>query len=112
MKWPVGWGEREAERVERLAHSNKIYQAYSDKLRCGEIELAGRAVAVPFVGAVAGSLVIAETLRMQQGGVRCGSARVQLDASEERIIRCLGTYTGAEQPLLAAQALKQTYRIA
>ena len=36
--------------------------------RCGLTELAGRSVGVPFVGAAASSLVIAETLRMVNGG--------------------------------------------
>lgn len=105
-EWPIGWADRELARIDRLAKSNGVYQAHAEKMKCGEIDLAGRAVAVPFVGVVAASLAIAETVRMQLGGVRCGSLRLQLDAPEERFVRGLGCYNGAAQPRIASQALR------
>lgn len=39
--------------------------------RCGTVQLAGRSVGAPFVGAVAAVLVVAELLRLAAGGVRC-----------------------------------------
>jgi hypothetical protein len=38
------------------------------KNECGRFELAGKSVAVPFVGAAAASFVVAEVLRLAHGG--------------------------------------------
>jgi hypothetical protein len=101
----VGWDEGEQKRAERLALSNKTYQAYKKAMGCGEVEVASRAVAVPFVGAVAASLVLAESMRMQMKGIRLGSARLHLDSPDSRLVRKLGTHTGNEQPIINAMEL-------
>lgn len=46
------------------------YRALADKggERCGLVQLAGRTVGAPFVGALAGSLVVAELVRLANGG--------------------------------------------
>lgn len=54
---------------ENLIHQPAYQELYEKGFdRCGLTELAGRSVGAPFVGAVASSLVIAETLRMVNGG--------------------------------------------
>lgn len=52
---------------ERLARANSAYQSL-DEDECGRIQLAGKSVAVPFVGAAAASFVLAESLRLLHGG--------------------------------------------
>ncbi len=74
------------------------------KAGCGQVELAGRSVAVPFVGATAASLVLAEALRMRQEGSRCGSLRLQLSAPQHGAARPVaGGYTGDNEPNIAYQ---------
>jgi hypothetical protein len=56
--------------IEELLRDHPSY--HDGGAACGvvQLELASRAVAVPFVGAAAASLVVAETLRMAHGGAR------------------------------------------
>lgn len=68
--WPDLSDEQE---VKRIAHQKQVATengAYSQlgKDECGLFELAGKSVAVPFVGAAAGALVVAESLRMFHDG--------------------------------------------
>ena len=65
--WPVPTPEEEQERVERIVQGNSAYEAIAED-DCGRAELAGKSVAVPFVGAVAASLVVAEAVRMLHDG--------------------------------------------
>ena len=57
----------------REAHQNRVAQENEAYIRsglndCGRFEFAGKSVAVPFVGAVAGCFVIAEALRLFHDG--------------------------------------------
>lgn len=73
--------------AERLAHENPIYQEYDRVHACGALEIAGKSVAVPFVGAVAGSLSVAEVLRMSHGGEAFESIDLRLSAPATVIAR-------------------------
>ncbi|MAT67944.1 MAG: hypothetical protein CMJ58_00290 [Planctomycetaceae bacterium] len=69
------WPPRDAEDVARrerfarkLANSRGTYQDVATQHRCGHVELAGRSIAVPFVGAVAAALSLSELCRRLMGG--------------------------------------------
>jgi len=68
--WPNLSKEEEKEHAEnqaRLARENPGY-AQLGKDECGRYDLAGKSVAVAFVGVIAGSFVVAEVLRLAHGG--------------------------------------------
>jgi len=54
--------------------------------RCGMTLLADKAVGAPFVGAVAGSLVVAEVLRMLHGGAPMQLVDLDLQCPEHRLV--------------------------
>ena len=58
---------RQREHQERVARENLAYSPL-DSNQCGRAELAGKSVAVPFVGAAAATLVVAEAIRLLHGG--------------------------------------------
>ncbi len=66
-------GEGGTELAAHLAESRRVYREYFDAERCGHVDLAGRSVAVPFVGTAAATLVVAEALRALHGGERYAS---------------------------------------
>lgn len=67
-------------RAEQIARENRAYgQLIKGKdAECGRVQLAGKAVAVPFVGAVAASFVIAEVLRLLHGGPKRTQLKLRL----------------------------------
>ena len=93
--WPVPSPEEEAaERAEheRLAKANRGYASVG-KDECGRVDLAGKPIAVPFVGAFAGTLVVAEVLRIAHGGAAYTDLKVRLGAPGNRVIQVAKTYT-------------------
>jgi hypothetical protein len=87
-----------------LHDTNRTYQRVRREHGCGEFELASRAVAVPFVGATAASVTIAEALRAVLGGVRIGSALVRMSTPDESVFREVDDgYEARRAPLIAAQ---------
>jgi hypothetical protein len=58
---------RQQEHFDRVARENPAYAELGDDV-CGRAELAGKSVAVPFVGATAATLVLAEVLRLLHEG--------------------------------------------
>jgi len=58
---------RQREQRERVARENPAYAQLGND-QCGRAELAGKSVAVPFVGAAAATLVVAEAIRLLHGG--------------------------------------------
>jgi len=58
---------RQQDHFDRVARENHAYAELSDDA-CGRAELAGKSVAVPFVGAIAATLVLAEVLRLLHEG--------------------------------------------
>lgn len=65
------WGQKSGkDDAEKLIQQPAYQDLYGRGLvdQCGVTELAGRSVGAPFVGAIASTLVIAEVLRMLNGG--------------------------------------------
>ena len=87
-----------------LAQNNAFYRQYHEQHRCGELELAGVSVAVPFVGAIAGALVCAEVLRELNGGQRAAFIGMPLRCMEERRIRY--SPSGCQLPRYAKPPLR------
>jgi hypothetical protein len=86
-------------RAEELARTNAFYRAAGEKYRCGHVDLAGKAVAVPFVGMTAASLVMAESLRMFHEGARYAMIELRLEEpAGATAVGVDGGYTGRKQP--------------
>ena len=66
---------------ESIAQENEAY-ARSGLDACGRFEFAGKSIAVPFVGAVAGCLVVAETLRLFHDGPAYTDIKLRLGTFE------------------------------
>lgn len=73
-----GSGAADEHDVEKRVLSNRVYRSVRDEHGCGHMELAGRAIGVPFVGVVAACLVVSESLRAAHGGVRVESLEYRL----------------------------------
>jgi hypothetical protein len=102
--WPIKSEGNDQERIEQLVKNNPVYRQIAQRQHCGHVELAGLAVAVPFVGAVAGSLVIAESVRMFNGGERYASINLQLSAPKARkAVQVEGGYAAGSIPRVAFQ---------
>ena len=67
---------------ESVAQENEAY-ARSGLDACGRFEFAGKSIAVPFVGAVAGCLVVAETLRLLHDGPAYTDIKLRLGTFEK-----------------------------
>lgn len=68
--WPDATDEEKAKQrkyQESLAQGNPAY-SYLPGDGCGHVELAGKSIAVPFIGATAASFVVAEIIRLLHGG--------------------------------------------
>ena len=84
--WPVRDEEsaaRRARETERLASARGVYRTVQERQGCGHVELAGRSVAVPFVGALASALAISELLRRLMGAAQFDRIRLQLQSPGE-----------------------------
>jgi hypothetical protein len=93
--WPDLSEEEEKKRTEyreRLARHSPAYSLLGRDV-CGRYELAGKSVAVPFVGATAASLVVAEAVRLLHDGPAYADIKIRLGAPKERSIRMNGNYT-------------------
>jgi hypothetical protein len=68
--WPVPTADEkhaQAQELERMARENPAYARLDDN-DCGRAALAGKSVAVPFVGAAVATIVLAEAIRLLHGG--------------------------------------------
>ena len=88
------WPDEPMSEAESIAKKNSAYQDLADD--CGRILLAGKAVAVPFVGATAGCLVIAEVLRMLHGGPSFGQVKLRLATPSGAITASMGSYASVD----------------
>ena len=82
--WPDLTAEEEMRREahqESVTQENEAY-ARSGLDSCGRFEFAGKSIAVPFVGAVAGCLVVAETLRLFHDGPAYTDIKLRLGTLE------------------------------
>jgi len=83
--WKVESASELAERVERrraAVNSNAGYAALGVSEECGHIELAGKSVAVPFVGALSACMVVAELLKSLNGGPVFSDITLRLVSSD------------------------------
>jgi hypothetical protein len=96
--WPdVAEVDREKEHAQRtrVANENAAYLALGAD-DCGRYNLAGQSVAVPFVGAAASTLVVAEVLRLLHGGPSYATFRMGLAAPAGRTRQAGGNYTAVD----------------
>jgi hypothetical protein len=92
--WPDLSPKEDAKRIarqERMAKENAGY-ARTGEDECGRYRLAGKSIAVPFVGAAAAALVVAEALRIFHGGTAYTDIKLSLADAETRAARASGTY--------------------
>ena len=92
--WPDYSPEEIAKRQahqERMARENPAYTRVSED-ECGRYYLAGKSIAVPFVGATAASMVVAETIRLFHSGQSYTDIKMSLANLEARSARSGGNY--------------------
>lgn len=93
--WPDFSAEQqEAQRleIERIAQENPGYERLGEDV-CGRAELAGKSVAVPFVGVTAATLVIAEALRLLHDGPAYSDIKLSLSDLKNLSATAKGCYT-------------------
>jgi hypothetical protein len=76
---------------EALARENAAYGTLTDD-ECGRVALAGKSIAVPFVGVAASTLVVAESLRVLLGGPAYAQVKLWLATPSTPMCRYLGNY--------------------
>jgi hypothetical protein len=74
-----------------VAGENPGYALLSDN-QCGRAELAGKSVAVPFVGVAAATLAVAEPIRLFHGGAAYTDITLVLSDLGRRFVRTPQTY--------------------
>ncbi|MGA2704144.1 MAG: hypothetical protein ABSH35_23970 [Isosphaeraceae bacterium] len=92
--WPDLTAHEDAKRIadqERTAQQNAAYARLAHD-ECGRYELAGKSVAVPFVGATAASLVVAESIRLLHSGPAYTEIKITLSALGTRVAQSTGNY--------------------
>ena len=92
--WPDLSEEEEKRREayqDRMAQENVAY-ARSGLDECGRFEFAGKSIAVPFVGAVAGCFVVAEGLRLLHDGPAYTDIKLRLGTLNTHCVPRLGHY--------------------
>lgn len=103
--WPRGQVSIESTaRLEELVERTPLYREVRERLGCGHLELAGRSVAAPFVGAVASAFVVGEVLRVLHGGQRFEALTLSLESPQSAVARSLDA-AGAKQPRLTSVEL-------
>jgi hypothetical protein len=80
---------------QRMARENPSYYALAED-ECGRYEVAGKSIAVPFVGAVAATLVIAEALRVFHQGPAYSDLKLSLSAIDMRLAKPTRTYNNQD----------------
>lgn len=92
--WPImSDAEQKIQKAkeEQTARENPGYVSLGGD-DCGRALLAGKAVAVPFVGVTAACLVVAEVLRLLHDGMRYTDARIRLGALGASSFQSAGPY--------------------
>jgi hypothetical protein len=92
--WPdASLDEQRADiaRRQRIADESTAYAGLGDE--CGRFELAGKAVAVPFVGTAAASLVMAEALRLYHDGPAYADLKLRLATPSDLWANASGSYS-------------------
>ncbi len=83
--------DKQRKRQEALARENAAYGTLTDD-ECGRVALAGKSIAVPFVGVTASTLVVAESLRVLLGGPAYGQVKLRLATPGTPMCLYLGNY--------------------
>jgi hypothetical protein len=83
--------KKQAELYERIARENAAYSNLG-RDECGRIQLAGKSVAVPFVGMTAASLVIAEAIRLLHDGPAYTDIKLRLGSLDKRFANSTRRY--------------------
>ena len=83
--------DKQREYLERVARENRAYSPLGNDV-CGRAELAGKSVAVPFVGATAATLVLAEAVRLLHDGPAYTDIKVALSGLDRRFAEMARTY--------------------
>ena len=99
--WPdTPSAEREAEsrRRELVAQRSRGYTALQYK-ECGRVKLAGKSVAVPFVGTAAASFVLAETVRLFHNGPAYTDLKLRLSVPSDLRVMSRGVYGARDATL-------------
>ena len=93
--WPDLDPAQEARRREYQERVSKENGAYASLGRdaCGRYELAGKSIAVPFVGATAATFVIAEVLRLLHRGPAIPGVKLRMASLEGRVAQSSGNYS-------------------
>jgi len=74
-----------------LSRNNSVYSDLA-KDECGRFDLAGKSIAVPFVGAIAGSFVVAEITRLLHGGPAYMNIKLVLADLDRRFVQTTRNY--------------------
>lgn len=98
---------KEYEHRTRVARENAGYASLAAD-QCGRVDLAGKSIAVPFVGAIAASLVVAESIRLLHRGPAYADLKLGLAAPSLGIGRTPGSYT--DQDLAGLKTCRSTIR--
>ncbi len=96
--WPDLSKEEERKRVEhheRIARENAAYSNLG-RDECGRVELAGKSVAVPFVGTTAASLVVAEAIRLLHDGAAYTDIKLRLGSLDKRFVQTTDHYAAED----------------
>jgi hypothetical protein len=96
--WPVSTSEekaKQAQHLERMARDNPAYSLL-DNNDCGRADLAGKSVAVPFVGAAAAAIVMAEAVRLLHGGPAYTDIKLALSDLTGKFARTDRNYTAQD----------------
>jgi hypothetical protein len=80
---------------ERVARENPGYQKLGGDI-CGRRNLADKSVAVPFVGTAAGSLVVAEAVRLLHDGPAYHDIKISLGNPGKRFVTRNASYTAQD----------------
>jgi len=86
---------RRREKLERLARENPAYAQLAND-ECGRAELAGKSVAVPFVGATAATIVLAESIRLLHDGPAYTDIKLALTDFGNRFAETRRNYTAQD----------------
>lgn len=78
-------------RRESVARKSAAYAGLGDE--CGRFDLAGKSVAVPFVGTAAASFVLAEALRLYHDGPAYADLKLRLATPGELTANATGVYS-------------------
>lgn len=96
--WPDLDPGEEVKRQQRQEAISQTNQAYAgiDHDECGRYELAGKSIAVPFVGTAAAALAVAEPLRLLHRGPAYTDVKLRMSMLNGGAARTSGSYSAVD----------------